>query len=43
MKLIDDPDARFWFAPAACRRCGKGLVGAPVLAQRRHQVFGIHR
>ena len=38
MKLIDDPDARFWFPPAACRRCGTGLAGAAVLAQRRHQV-----
>jgi transposase len=41
MKLIDDPDARFWFPPAACRRCGKGLAGAAVLAQRRHQVTDI--
>ena len=43
MKLIDDPDARFWFPPAACRRCGKGLAGAAVLAQRRHQVTDIGR
>ena len=41
MKLIDDPDARFWFPPAACRRCGKGLAGAAVLAHRRHQVTDI--
>jgi transposase len=41
MNLIDDPDARFWFPPAACRRCGKGLAEAAVLAQRRHQVTDI--
>ena len=43
MKLIDNPDARFWFPPAVCRRCGKGLADAAVPAQRRHQVTGIGR
>ena len=28
MKLVDDPDERLWFPPAACRGCGKGLAGA---------------
>lgn len=27
--------------PAACRRCGADLAGAPVTAQRRHQVTDI--
>jgi transposase len=41
MKLIDDPDLRFWFPPASCRECGTGLADAPVIAQRRHQVTDI--
>ena len=41
MKLIDDPDRRFFYPPASCRECGTGLAGAPVLAQRRHQVTDI--
>jgi transposase len=41
MKLIDDPDHRFWFPPASCRDCGTDLAGVPVIAQRRHQVTGI--
>jgi transposase len=41
MNLVDDPDERFEFAPAACCGCGAGLAGAPVLAQRRHQVTDI--
>jgi putative transposase len=41
MNLVDDPDERFEFPPAACRGCGAGLAGAPVLAQRRHQVTDI--
>jgi transposase len=41
MKLIDDPDDRFWFPPAACSGCGAGLAGVEVLAQRRHQVTDI--
>jgi transposase len=38
MKLVDDPDHRLWFPPWSCRECGTGLAGAPVIAQRRHQV-----
>ncbi|HEY6276873.1 MAG TPA: IS66 family transposase [Streptosporangiaceae bacterium] len=41
MRLMDDPDERLEFPPAACRGCGAGLAGAPVTAQRRHQVTGI--
>jgi len=41
MTLIDDPDGRFWFPPAACSGCGAGLAGVQVLAQRRHQVTDI--
>ena len=41
MKLIDDPDHRFWFPPASCRECGTDLADAPVMAQRRHQVTDI--
>ena len=41
MNLVDDPDERFEFPPAACCGCGAGLAGAPVLAQRRHQVTDI--
>jgi transposase len=41
MKLIDDPDGRFWFPPATCSGCGAGLAGVEVLAQRRHQVTDI--
>jgi len=41
MKLIDDPDERLEFSPAACRGCGAGLAGEPVLDQRRHQVTDI--
>ena len=35
MRLVDDPDARFEFPPAACRGCGAGLAAEPVTAQRR--------
>jgi transposase len=38
MRLVDDPDERIECPPAACRGCGAGLAGAPVMAQRRHQV-----
>lgn len=38
MSLIDDPDERFGFPPAACGGCGADLAGEPVTAQRRHQV-----
>jgi transposase len=41
MRLIDDPDEKFWYPPAACGGCGAGLGGAEVLAQRRHQVTDI--
>ena len=41
MRLVDDPDERLFFPPAACRGCGAGLGGAPVTAQRRHQVTDI--
>jgi transposase len=41
MNLVDEPDERFEFPPAACCGCGAGLAGAPVLAQRRHQVTDI--
>ena len=41
MNLVDDPDERFEFPPVACCGCGAGLAGAPVLAQRRHQVTDI--
>jgi hypothetical protein len=35
MCLVDDPDERFEFPPAACCGCGAGLAGEPVAAQRR--------
>jgi len=41
MRLVDDPDQRLLFPPAACRSCGTGLDGEPVAAQRRHQVTDI--
>jgi transposase len=41
MCLVDDPDDRFEFPPAACRGCGAGLAAEPVTAQRRHQVTDI--
>jgi transposase len=41
MSLVDDPDERIECPPAACRGCGAGLAGAPVTAQRRHQVTDI--
>ncbi len=41
MSLVDDPDERIECPPAACRGCGAGLAGAPVLARRRHQVTDI--
>jgi transposase len=41
MYLVDNPDERLQFPPAACRGCGAGLAGVPVLAQRRHQVTDI--
>jgi transposase len=41
MRLVDDPDEKFWFPPAVCGGCGACLAGAAVLAQRRHQVTDI--
>jgi transposase len=41
MCLVDDPDERLEFPPAACCGCGAGLAGVEVLAQRRHQVTDI--
>ncbi len=41
MSLVDDPDERIECLPAACCGCGAGLAGAPVTAQRRHQVTDI--
>jgi len=41
MRLVDDPDERLFFPPAACGGCGTGLAGEPAVAQRRHQVTDI--
>jgi transposase len=41
MRLVDDPDERLEFPPAACCGCGAGLAAVEVLAQRRHQVTDI--
>jgi transposase len=41
MKLVDNPDHRFWYPPAECRACGTGLAGEEVFASRRHQVTDI--
>jgi transposase len=41
MNLVDDPDERLEFPPAACCGCGACLAGVPVTAQRRHQVTDI--
>jgi len=41
MKLVDDPDEIIACPPPACRGCGADLAGAPVTAQRRHQVTDI--
>jgi transposase len=41
MNLVDDPDELVDCPPAACCGCGAGLAGAPVTAQRRHQVTDI--
>jgi hypothetical protein len=41
MVLVDDPDESIECPPAACCGCGAALAGAPVLAQRRHQVTDI--
>jgi transposase len=41
MRLVDNPQRRFWYPPASCRECGTDLADAPVIAQRRHQVTDI--
>ena len=41
MNLVDDPDESFDCPPAVCCGCGADLAGAPVTAQRRHQVTDI--
>ena len=41
MNLIDDPAEVIDCPPVECRRCGADLAGAPVSAQRRHQVTDI--
>jgi len=41
MNLVDDPDETISCPPAACCECGADLAGAPVTAQRRHQVTDI--
>lgn len=41
MSLVDDPDETIQCPPAACCGCGADLAGAPVTAQRRHQVTDI--
>jgi len=41
MSLVDDPDESITCPPTACRGCGTDLAGAPVTAQRRHQVTDI--
>ena len=41
MNLIDDPDDTVECPPAECCGCGADLAGAPVTAQRRHQVTDI--
>jgi transposase len=41
MNLVDNPDHRFWYPPAACGGCGTGLAGEAVFASRRHQVTDI--
>jgi transposase len=41
MNLVDDPDETIACPPAACCGCGADLAGAPVTAQRRHQVTDI--
>ena len=41
MSLVDDPDESVDCPPPACCGCGADLAGAPVTAQRRHQVTDI--
>jgi len=41
MRLVDNPKHRYWYPPAECAKCGTGLEGQEVFAQRRHQVTDI--
>jgi transposase len=41
MNLVDDPGETIDCPPAVCCGCGADLAGAPVTAQRRHQVTDI--
>ena len=41
MSLVDDPDETIDCPPLACCGCGADLAGAPVTAERRHQVTDI--
>jgi transposase len=41
MNLIGDPFEVIDCPPAACRGCGADLAGAPVTAERRHQVTDV--
>ena len=41
MSLVDDPDKVIDCPPVACCGCGADLAGAPVTAERRHQVTDI--
>ena len=41
MNLVDDPDETIDCPPGMCCGCGADLAGAPVTAQRRHQVTDI--
>lgn len=41
MKLVDNPEHKYWYPPAECGTCGTGLEGEDVWAQRRHQVTDV--
>lgn len=41
MKLVDNPQHRYWYPPAECAGCGAALEDAAVFASRRHQVTDI--
>jgi transposase len=41
MNLVDDPEETIPCPPLVCCGCGADLAGAPVAAQRRHQVTDI--
>jgi transposase len=41
MRLADDPDYRFWYPPAGCRKCGTGLaVRGPLCRPRDYADLG---